>query len=376
MAEAIGLAIVPGVITLALLPRARAGWAQVLIIYSWIAFAGAAAGASGGFSSPLAAAFALAPAFAARIGERRLTGEAVFFAGIGFVVAGALAPSGAGLALGPLPALGAGAAMLAAGGLIAGLRAGMIAAPAEERHVLASQKPLPTEADAMIAAHRRRAAELAHEVRTPLNHILGFADVMRQRLFGPMHDRYGEYVELIHKSGRNLLDLVNGLLDISRIEAGKYPLEIETFDFRHGAEEVLQLARDQAGAKSIGLSLDADETLIVNADARALRQILTNLVANALKFTPEGGAVIVHARTRGRELTIEVQDNGPGIPAAERARLGIAYERGANAGEAEGFGLGLSLVRAFAALHGGQMSFHDAPGGGALVRVVLPVAKG
>jgi cell cycle sensor histidine kinase DivJ len=210
-------------------------------------------------------------------------------------------------------------------------------------------------------------------LRTPLNHILGFSDVMRQRLFGPLHDKYGEYIDLIHASGRNLLDLVNGLLDLSRLEAGKYPLAIEQFDFQPTAEEVVTLARHQALEKAITLSFEAQETLPVRADVRALRQILTNLVSNALKFTPHNGVVIVRAHAQGRDLMLEVEDNGPGFAAADKMRLAQPFERGAAHNGVEGYGLGLSLVRGFAALHGGKLVIGDAPGGGALVSVRLPV---
>jgi signal transduction histidine kinase len=371
-AGAVAIGLLPGLATLSLAPHARAGWARAFIAFGWIGFAAAATGVTGGFGSPLAAAFALAPALAFAIGERAHVAETAFFAALGYAIAGFVAGSGEPLlALGPLPAIFAGASLLIAGGVIAAApRAVVQAAPVparEERAVRAAQD--------MVAAQRRRAAELAHELRTPLTHIIGFADAMRQRLFGPMHDRYGEYIDLIHMSGRNLLDLVNGLLDLSRLEGGRYPLEMEPFDFRGTAEETVVLAQDQARGKTIALTFEAPDALPVTADARALRQILTNLIANALKFTPEGGAVIVRAGVRGRDLVLEVQDNGPGIPAAERARLGQPYERGAAAAAQEGFGLGLSIVRAFAAAHGGALSFHEAPGGGALVRVTLPVAR-
>jgi cell cycle sensor histidine kinase DivJ len=430
LVAALSLAIGPALITLALGPRAGEGWAQAFIIFAWLGFAGAVTGASGGFHSPLAAAFTLAPAFALRFGGRARAAEAAFFAALAFALAGALAAPGAPPDLGLAPAMGAGLSLLASGVLIAGgegtpreraparpaTRAALSAGgdrafareagaatvsrlPAAQSGAAQSSAPQssapqssapqssaarssaaqPSAAETLasqtIAAQRRRAAELAHEFRTPLNHILGFADAMRQRLFGPMHERYGEYAELIHTSGRHLLDLVNGLLDLTRLEAGRYPLELEDFDFRFGAEEVIQLARDSARAKAIALAIDADEELPVRADARALRQILTNLVANAIKFTPEGGVVTARARLVGDNLVLEVQDNGPGIAPGERARLGAPFERGAAAAQAEGAGLGLALVRGFAAALGGGLGFDAAPGGGALVRVTMPVAR-
>jgi cell cycle sensor histidine kinase DivJ len=219
-----------------------------------------------------------------------------------------------------------------------------------------------------------RIAEAAHELRTPLTHILGFSEMIERQIFGPLGDRYVEYAGLIRKSGNHLLGLVNDLLDLSRIEAGRYELTRERFDLAAVIAEVVRLSADAAEKKAIGLGMTTPETaLVVDADERALRRILINTLGNALKFTPEGGRVIVAARAEGDVLVLETIDNGPGISDAEKERLGQAFERGASGARAEGTGLGLSLVRALAALHGGDLSFHDAPGGGALVRVSLPV---
>jgi signal transduction histidine kinase len=374
-AQATALAIAPALLTLLLAPYRKEGWARVGIAFGWLALAGVAVGVTGGFESPLTVLFILAPAVAARTSDARHAAEAAFFALISYGVAGVLAPDGRALSLGPFTPLACAASLLATGALIAAIAR----APARE----SATPPVDREglvranagAEARIAAHRRRTAELAHELRTPLNHILGFSDAMRQQLFGPLDGRYREYIEHIHTSGRHLLDLVNGLLDLSRIEAGKYPHEKEAFDLRPLAEEVVALARHQAAEKGVVLALEADGALAVNADARALRQILTNLIANAVKFTPADGAVTVRAFARKGALELEVQDNGPGISAADRARLGKPYERGEAASGAEGYGLGLSLVRALSALHDGRLEFGDPPGGGALVRVTLPVLR-
>ena len=362
----VALAVAPAAATLAL--RNVAGWREPWTAFAWNGFAALAAGATGGFASPMAASFILAPAFA-RGGAQ--AAEAAFFAALGFVAAGLVGVFGTGpVAAGPLPAMGAGLSLLCAGALVAmGRRAAPYAAP-----VRAAPVAKASEAESATATQRQRIAELSHELRTPLTHIIGFADVMRQRLFGPLHDKYGEYVELIHTSGQNLLDLVNRLLDLSRIEAGRFQLQREEFDVSLIAEEVIRLSMDAARGKNIALQLEpVNLPLKVNADVAAMRQIMINLIGNALKFTPVGGAVRLRVYAHEGRLRIEVQDNGPGIPPAERARLGSAFERGASGAAAEGYGLGLSLVRAFAELHGGALSFHDAPGGGALVRVEMPV---
>jgi cell cycle sensor histidine kinase DivJ len=322
----------------------------------------------------MAAAFALAPSLAARGAP---SAEAAFFAILGYGIAGIAALTGpAPVAAGILPALGAGMSLIGAGALMAaGKRAAtpirLMPIPASVVAPVAEAAPVAPDAE---AAGRQRLAELSHELRTPLTHIIGFADVMRQQLFGPMHAKYAEYIELIHASGQNLLELVNRLLDLSRIEAGKFDLRREEFDFALLADEVFRLTEQSASTKDIELILEpVTLPLQVNADPAAMRQILINLVTNAIKFTPEGGRVIIRAYAHDGALRLEVQDNGPGIPLAERARLGAAFERGASGASAEGYGIGLSLVKAFAELHGGSLSFHDAPGGGALVRVEAPI---
>ncbi|MBU6372771.1 MAG: HAMP domain-containing histidine kinase [Alphaproteobacteria bacterium] len=224
------------------------------------------------------------------------------------------------------------------------------------------------------AARSRQTAELSHELRTPLSHILGFTEIMQRELYGPLPAKYQEYVGLIQTSGRNLLELIGGLMDLSRLDGGRYVLEPERFDVRDIAAEVVRLSSDAAARKAITLEADLpDDALEVDADPRALRQMLVNLTTNALKFTPGDGRVIVRARQDGDDLVLEVQDNGPGIAPEDRARLGQAFERGAGVAAIEGVGLGLALTRGFAELHGGGLAFLDAPGGGALVRVTLPV---
>lgn len=363
---AVGLALLPAAVTLTL--RQAPGWRETWICFSWTGFACAATAATGGFASPMAAAFLLAPALARRGAP---SAEAAFFALFSYGVAGLAALTGpAAPETGALGALGAGMSIVAAAALMASGKRAIVVQLAPAPVSPTPTKPAPAEGE----AGRRRLAELSHELRTPLNHIIGFADVMRQQLFGPLQAKYSEYVELIYTSGQNLLELVNRLLDLSRIEAGKFDLRREEFDIAQLADEVIRLNEHSAARKNIDLTLEpVNLPLKVNADAAAMRQIMINLVSNAVKFTPDAGRVTMRAYAHQGSLRIEVQDTGPGIPAAERARLGAAFERGASGEGAEGYGLGLSLVKAFAELHNGRLSFHDAPGGGALVRVEAPV---
>jgi cell cycle sensor histidine kinase DivJ len=216
---------------------------------------------------------------------------------------------------------------------------------------------------------------MSHELRTPLNAIIGFSDIMRSRLFGPLEGRYAEYAALIHESGGHLLDLINDVLDMSKIEAERYSLSLEPFDAREAVSGALRLTRVQADTARIALrGALPPEPLEVNADRRALKQIVLNLVSNALKFTPSGGQVNVIARAQGEMLEIIVADTGVGIAPADLERIGRPYEQAGGIDQRSmGTGLGLSLVRAFAELHGGTMTIKSRLGEGTAVSVRLPV---
>lgn len=232
-----------------------------------------------------------------------------------------------------------------------------------------------SEAEAQNAGKSRFLANMSHELRTPLNAIMGFSDIMRQGLFGPLPDRYREYAELVHESGGHLLDLINDVLDMSKIEAERYELAREAFDAREAASGVLRLMRGQAERAGVHLrGVLPAEALDVVADRRALKQIALNLVSNALKFTPRGGAVTMSLQADGDVLELVVADTGVGIGAEDLQRLGRPYEQaGAAAQKAAGTGLGLSLVRSFARLHGGEMTIESRLGEGTTVSVRMPV---
>ncbi|HEY0436381.1 MAG TPA: HAMP domain-containing sensor histidine kinase [Phenylobacterium sp.] len=230
-------------------------------------------------------------------------------------------------------------------------------------------------AEQQNAGKSRFLANMSHELRTPLNAIMGFSDIMRQRLFGPLADRYAEYAELIHESGSHLLELINDVLDMSKIEAERFELAREDFDARDAIAAVLRLMRGQADRQGVTLRGDISaESLEADADRRAIKQIAFNLISNALKFTPRGGTVEVTAQADGETLEIIVSDTGVGISGEDLVRLGRPFEQ---AGAAEhrqaGSGLGLSLVRAFARLHGGEMIVESTLGAGTTVTVRMPV---
>jgi cell cycle sensor histidine kinase DivJ len=231
------------------------------------------------------------------------------------------------------------------------------------------------EAEAQNAGKSRFLANMSHELRTPLNAIMGFSDIMRQRLFGPMSDRYADYSELIHESGGHLLELINDVLDMSKIEAERFELNREEFDARDAVNAVLRLMRGQADRAGVHLrGLVPREPLDVLADRRALKQMALNLISNALKFTPKDGAVTVTLQAEGPLLELIVADTGEGIGAEDLQRLGRPYEQaGDGMQKANGTGLGLSLVRAFAELHGGEMQIESQLGEGTTVIVRMPV---
>ncbi len=232
------------------------------------------------------------------------------------------------------------------------------------------------EAEAREAGKTRFLANMSHELRTPLNAVLGFSDIMRQRIFGPLPDRYGEYAANIHEAGGHLLDLINDLLDVAKIEAERYTLTLERFDAREIVSAAMALVRVNADDKGVHLSsVLPGDPVEVSADKRALKQLTLNLLSNAVKFTPAGGTITVTVEAIGPYLEVVVADTGIGIAPEDVRRLGRPFEQ---AGEIEqrrqGTGLGLSLVRAFAELHGGRMSIDSTLGEGTAVTVRLPVA--
>ncbi|MGE5500919.1 MAG: sensor histidine kinase [Ignavibacteriales bacterium] len=246
----------------------------------------------------------------------------------------------------------------------------------DERDQTSMLEQAKNDAEQLAAGKARFLANMSHELRTPLNAIMGFSDIMRARMFGPLPDKYAEYGNLIHESGAHLLDLINDVLDMSKIEAERYQLSREMFDGREAVNAALRLMRVQADGAGVQLrGVLPSNPLPIDADRRALKQIVLNLVSNALKFTPKGGSVTVTAHGYDGVFELVVADNGVGIAKADLERIGRPYEQGEAGRKSIGTGLGLSLVRAFAQLHGGEMSIESTLGEGATVTVRLPVLK-
>ncbi len=218
-------------------------------------------------------------------------------------------------------------------------------------------------------------ANMSHELRTPLNAIIGFSDAIRQQLFGPVSNkRYLEYVSDIYASGTHLLSVINDILDMSKIEAGKYEIHRERLDATEVVTATARFMRVRADEAGVQLRVDAPGSVTLMADMRALKQILLNLLANAVKFTPRGGSVTL--RVRGFEHHVEflVIDTGIGIPARDLPRLGQRFEQVDNAmtRRKEGTGLGLALCRSLSELHDGAISIASEVGRGTTVTVRLP----
>lgn len=232
------------------------------------------------------------------------------------------------------------------------------------------------DAEARNLGKTRFLANMSHELRTPLNAVLGFSDIMRQRIFGPLPPKYAEYADSIHEAGGHLLDLINDVLDVSKIEAERYELTREVFDAREIVSAAVALVRVTATDKGVTLSsLLPDDPIGVDADRRAMKQITLNLLSNAIKFTPAGGSVTLTLETIGPYLELIVSDTGVGIARRDLKRLGRPFEQaGGSEQKAQGTGLGLSLVRSLAELHGGRMSIESTLGEGTAVTVRMPVA--
>ena len=218
---------------------------------------------------------------------------------------------------------------------------------------------------------------MSHELRTPLNAVLGFSELLTDARYGPLTERQRRYLDHIHTAGQHLLRLINDILDLSKIEAGRIELAIEEVPVATACAEVLDALRPLAEKKSQNLCLDAPAGLLARADATRTKQVLMNLVGNAIKFTPEGGNIQVAARSAaGGEVRIDVRDTGPGIPPEEQQRIFDAFYRLRNPGQAiEGTGLGLAITQRLVELQGGRLGLESEPGRGSCFYFHLPAAQ-
>ncbi len=370
----------------------------------WVVFATLGAASTGG-STAMMVNFAVAVAVAWSSGSSRLTGEIAGFSLVGLAAAIVAGAGGSWLHThdAAILAMGYGVAGVVLVGAIA-----VTAAPVRRQVVQVApvKQPEPPKADpvaaaklkileaelrdALAAAEAAKAeaevakgqleqrttffAQTSHELRTPLNAIVGFADMMRNAVFGPLTDRYQEYATLIHEGGQNLTLIVDDVLDLARLEAGRYEIHRDVLSLTDMAYEAVHFMRDEATRKQIELELVGDDVEAF-ADSKAVRQIALNLISNALKFTPAGGRVEVSAVEGPGGALLAVSDTGVGISPDELTRLSRAYEQGGAGKKQKGAGLGLSVVRAFAELHGGRLDIESREGGGSTIAVYFPGEK-
>ncbi len=218
-------------------------------------------------------------------------------------------------------------------------------------------------------------ANMSHELRTPLNAINGFSQIMADELYGPLGDkRYAEYSKSILSSGRHLLELINDVLDMAKIEAGKFNINPRNISLSETISQVIHMLDMRAEEKNIIVETDLDDNDEIQADQRAVRQIVINLLSNAIKFTNSGGRILVRTREDGDNMILSVIDTGIGIDKKYLPRLGYAFEQVENdhAKASQGTGLGLALCRAFAEMHGGSINIISKVGVGTRVNIVLP----
>ncbi|MGA0531808.1 PAS domain-containing sensor histidine kinase [Hansschlegelia sp. KR7-227] len=219
-------------------------------------------------------------------------------------------------------------------------------------------------------------ANISHELRTPLNAILGFSEIMESGLFGPLgSEKYSEYLRDIRESGQYLLDVINDVLDMSKIEAGRFRISPETIDIDKVVLDAMRVITPRAEEKSIALRAEAATGVTVEVDRRALKQILLNLLSNAVKFTPAGGRVTIRTRAVGGAMNLYIEDTGIGIPKDAIEKLGRPFEQVENqfSKSHKGSGLGLAIARSLAELHGGSMRIRSTLGVGTVVLIRLPV---
>jgi two-component system cell cycle sensor histidine kinase PleC len=232
-----------------------------------------------------------------------------------------------------------------------------------------------TRAEEANQAKSKFLANMSHELRTPLNAIIGFSEIMEAAMFGPLGaEKYNEYSRHIRESGQYLLDVINDVLDMSKIEAGGVRLMLEAVDLDPVLADSLRVVSGPASEKRIALRADITPAIYLRADRRAVKQIALNLLSNAVKFTPEGGTVALTSRTRGGKVTIAIEDNGIGIPKDALRKLGRPFEQVESqlTKQHQGSGLGLAIAKSLVELHGGAMRISSTLGKGTMVVVRLP----
>ena len=238
-------------------------------------------------------------------------------------------------------------------------------------------RELQEQSGALEVASRHKSeflASMSHELRTPLNAVLGFSEVLLERMFGDINERQEEYLRDIHGSGQHLLELLNEILDLSKVEAGRMELDYTELDLRELLERAVSMLRERAGARRVDLRVEVEPGVgEVYSDELRLKQVVLNLLTNAVKFTGEDGSVQVSARRVGPQLHIAVSDTGIGVPEKDRDRIFESFQQGGRgASREEGTGLGLTLSRRIVELLGGRLWLDSEVGVGSTFTFSLP----
>jgi len=259
----------------------------------------------------------------------------------------------------------------------------------QSRHILEEQKQQYSELAEKYATEKQNAedanrskseflANISHELRTPLNAIIGFSEIMNESLFGPLgSDKYSEYARDIYESGTYLLGMINDVLDMSKIEAGRFVLDYDCFNLDEMIEEAIRIVSYQSKENDISIEDTVSPKIELEADRRAVKQILLNLLSNAVKFSNDGGRIHVRARRRADCVTISIEDNGIGISKQNLKKLGRPFEQVQNqfTKSHKGSGLGLAISRSLTQMHGGAMKIRSNEGHGTIVSLRLPLTK-
>jgi two-component system cell cycle sensor histidine kinase PleC len=261
--------------------------------------------------------------------------------------------------------------------MVANLRTSQLALERQKRQLASlAEKYSEEKTRAEDANHAKSEflANMSHELRTPLNAIIGFSEIMESGVFGTLGDKYHEYCRDIRESGRYLLDMINDILDMSKIEAGCVRLDFEEFELGTVLAETVRFVTPRAQDKRLELTTEIADELVICADRRGLKQIVLNLLSNAVKFTPEGGRVIVRAECADDTVSISIEDTGIGIPEAAISNLGRPFEQVQSqfTKSHQGSGLGLAIAKSLTELHGGTMTIRSTLGVGTMVHVQLP----
>jgi signal transduction histidine kinase/ActR/RegA family two-component response regulator len=218
-------------------------------------------------------------------------------------------------------------------------------------------------------------ASMSHELRTPLNAVIGFSEVLLERMFGDLNERQEQYLRDILNSGKHLLELLNEILDLSKVEAGRMELDLSVFSLGGTIEHAIALVRERAALHSIAITLEMDPSLdVIESDELRFKQVMLNLLSNAVKFTPNGGRVAVRAVRTGQRLAVTVTDSGIGIAQEDRERIFESFQQGQRGpSREEGTGLGLTLCRRIVTLMGGTMSLQTEVGVGSTFGFTVPL---